>query len=228
MIRSRRLSRRNFLQVVGSSAAALLVPPGLVEHRQFSVVDRFDPPMFGQVFVTQQHLEPVLDSFGEPTGDHHIGVDLNIGEGDEDKGYPIHLIGNGRCLLTSASEACGLGNIAIFEHVMANGTALYSRYAHLGLVFVKAGQSMRRGALVGQIGDSGCQRSAHLHLDIETENAWRESLQAAPRWYPQAAPVWWLRRRSLDPISLFSGSNESLPSGTRLASRLNFILTGDE
>ena len=222
------LSRRNFLQVVFGSSAALLVPPAPPKQSQSSGVDHFDPPLFGQVFVTLQHLEPVLDSFGEPTGDHHIGVDLNIGEGDDDRGFPILLIGNGRCVHTSSSEACGLGNIAIFVHEMPDGVLLYSRYAHLGHIFVEVGQSMRRGELVGQVGESGCQRSPHLHLDIATEAVWRESLQANPRWYPQAAPAWWLRRRFMDPLPLISGTDTLAPLGAKQGTRWDFILTGDE
>lgn len=197
------VSRRGAIKLLGGSLMAGLIPlwtDGQGGER--AAADSFKLPLQGRVLLTSGHLQPYSERSGQPAGTHHIGVDLNIGEGDDDLGFPVYLIAAGICLHASYSQACGLGNIAIFEHRLAQGDRVYSRYAHLDQLAVYPGLMLAAGDTIATVGRSGCQGSSHLHLDVANELAWRESLSQDPRWYPQGAPLWWLKKRFVDPIRL--------------------------
>lgn len=198
------VSRRAALQLFSSSFLAALIPlAGDLQNDQLPVADKFQLPMEGELLLTSTHLELVPSRISQSGNSYHIGIDLNIGQGDDDLGHPVTMIASGKCVLASSSDACGLGNIAIFEHRLPSNEFIYSRYAHLDQLAVFNGAVYEIGQIVGAVGRSGCQGSAHLHLDVANELAWKQSLSPDPRWYPQRAPRWWLERRFLDPLRLF-------------------------
>lgn len=70
---------------------------------------------------------------------------------------------------------CGMGNTVILEHTLADGTTLYSLYAHLDSIAydIAEGQCLEQGAPLGKMGASGYgQRDywpkTHLHLEFKT------------------------------------------------------------
>lgn len=195
------LNRRGALQVLGAGAASILLTPVLPERPdEPALAERFTYPLRGTVYVGYSHLDPVRERSGQQTGEHHIGIDLNRGEGDDDLGSPVGLIANGRCAAVfDGTFMCGLGKLAIFEHPLPEGYSVYSRYAHLDSVQVKPGESYCLDARVGTIGRSGCQRSAHLHLDIATEEMWQRTMHRRAWYYPTKAPTFWIERYFLDP-----------------------------
>jgi len=54
------------------------------------------------------------------------------------------------------------GTTVVIEH--PNGTR--SRYAHLSLALVKAGDTVEPGQLVGRAGSSGRSTGPHVHLEV--------------------------------------------------------------
>ena len=90
----------------------------------------------------------------------HFGLDMAAM-----KGTKVFASESGK--ITVAGYLPGFGNNIIINH--ANN--LKTRYAHLNSIFVRAGQHVSRGQLIGTVGDSGCVRkkghdASHLHFEL--------------------------------------------------------------
>jgi len=69
----------------------------------------------------------------------------------------------------------GLGNTVILEHLLANGTSVYSQYSHLSsFANITVGQYLTANQSVGIMGGTGYERRdrwlTHLHFEIKTHN----------------------------------------------------------
>lgn len=85
----------------------------------------------------------------------HNGVDFKAAYGTK-----IHSTGNG--IVTFAGWQHGYGRIVIIKH--PNGYE--TRYAHLSAISVHVGQSIKRGQVVGKLGNSGISTGPHLHYEV--------------------------------------------------------------
>lgn len=99
----------------------------------------------------------------------HMGDDWNgNGMGNTDLGAPVYATANG--LVVYAKDArMGWGNLVIVRHAYwenAKWNYVDSLYAHLHQIFVRQGQQVRRGQLVGSIGTNHGMYTAHLHFEI--------------------------------------------------------------
>jgi murein DD-endopeptidase MepM/ murein hydrolase activator NlpD len=103
----------------------------------------------------------LTDSFGrrsDPfTGqtEYHTGLDISA-----DKGEPVYATANGT--VDSAGPSGAYGNMVVIRH----GYGLATRYAHLDSFHVKAGDTVRRGDVVGYAGSSGRATGDHLHYEV--------------------------------------------------------------
>ena len=84
----------------------------------------------------------------------HLGVDYGLTKGAKPD---IVAAQAGRIVLVKQMEAHG-GTVAI-DH----GWGLYTTYLHLGKIYVKKGQSVKAGEVVGEMGASGIATGTHLH-----------------------------------------------------------------
>ncbi len=75
-------------------------------------------------------------------------------------GTPIYATGNG--IVETASFVDGYGNCVIIDH----GFGYKSIYAHQSKLAVKAGQSVKRGMLIGYVGNTGVSEAPHLHYEV--------------------------------------------------------------
>ncbi|MGA0111697.1 MAG: murein hydrolase activator EnvC family protein [Chthoniobacterales bacterium] len=99
----------------------------------------------------------------------HMGDDWNgAGGGNTDLGAPVYATAHG--LVVYAKDArMGWGKLVIVRHVFWEGgkwNYVDSVYAHLHQIFVREGQQIRRGQLVGSIGTNRGMYVAHLHFEI--------------------------------------------------------------
>ena len=58
--------------------------------------------------------------------------------------------------------AGGYGRLVMVDH----GGGMQTYYAHLSKISVHAGQELRRGEIVGQVGASGRTTAPHLHYEV--------------------------------------------------------------
>jgi murein DD-endopeptidase MepM/ murein hydrolase activator NlpD len=107
---------------------------------------------------------PITDTFGPRThpifGDvrMHTGIDFGAAEGT-----PIHASADG--VVVSAGVMGGYGNATIIDH----GNSLATLYAHQSRMVVAAGQSVKRGQIIGYVGHTGYATGPHLHFEVRVD-----------------------------------------------------------
>jgi murein DD-endopeptidase MepM/ murein hydrolase activator NlpD len=104
---------------------------------------------------------PVGSGFGFRTdpftgrGALHTGLDFPA-----DVGTPIVAAAGGMVVNTEVHP--GYGNLVEIDH----GNGLVTRYAHASKVLVKAGDLVKRGQNVAQVGNTGRSTGPHLHFEV--------------------------------------------------------------
>ena len=112
---------------------------------------------------------PITSLFGwrvHPiTGDRrfHAGTDLGA-----PTGTPILAAAKGQ--VESANWLGGYGLAVIINH----SSAQQSLYGHMSEIFVKPGQWVEPGTVIGRVGSTGNSNGPHLHFEIRhlTQNGW--------------------------------------------------------
>jgi len=85
----------------------------------------------------------------------HAGVDITGDVGD-----PIFAAGDGTV------EEAGFNRTRGNYIIIAHRTGLKSQYMHLSKIGVKAGQRVRRGDRIGEMGNTGRSTGPHLHFQV--------------------------------------------------------------
>jgi murein DD-endopeptidase MepM/ murein hydrolase activator NlpD len=105
----------------------------------------------------------LMGPFGQRTdpfsgeGAFHKGVDISA-----PTGTPVHATADG--IVVFAEFENGYGRLVKVDH----GGGLSTYYAHLSRSFVRPGQELRRGELVGLVGTTGRVTAPHLHYEVRT------------------------------------------------------------
>ena len=85
----------------------------------------------------------------------HEGVDLAA-----PKGTPVYATGN--AVVREARWRNGYGNLIELNH----GFGYKTRYGHLHKMYVKEGDSVTRGQVIGEVGNTGVSEGSHLHYEV--------------------------------------------------------------
>ena len=148
----------NFLeQNVGEAALPagslqLLSSPGLADLTSTPTLW----PVIGHLTGTfGQRMDPFS---GE--GAFHTGVDISSQYGDS-----VRVTANG--VVIEADERAGYGRLVVVDH----GFGLTTYYGHLSSFNVIAGQQVRRGDTVGNVGVSGRSTGPHVHYEVRINGA---------------------------------------------------------
>jgi murein DD-endopeptidase MepM/ murein hydrolase activator NlpD len=72
-----------------------------------------------------------------------------------------------------------LGNLVVLK----DGDLFYTAFGHLGEIKVRRGEKVRRGAVLGTVGNTGWSTSPHLHYEIRRRDAAGEYRPVDPRIY---------------------------------------------
>ena len=75
-------------------------------------------------------------------------------------GTPIYASGNG--VVTRSGRSATFGRVVYIKH----GYGYKTIYAHMSKIKAKRGQKVKRGDLIGYVGNTGRSVSAHLHYEI--------------------------------------------------------------
>jgi murein DD-endopeptidase MepM/ murein hydrolase activator NlpD len=86
----------------------------------------------------------------------HEGIDFSA-----PVGTPVHVTGDGVVMKVIRSNR-GYGNEILVDH----GFGYVTRYAHLSAFKVKRGQHVRRGQVIGLVGNTGKSTAPHLHYEV--------------------------------------------------------------
>ena len=91
---------------------------------------------------------------------YHPALDIsNLGGG------PIRASDSGTVTVAGWPDASGYGNRVIIDH----GNGYTTLYAHLSAVYVKSGQKISKGEVVGAMGSTGRSSGTHLHIEIRKD-----------------------------------------------------------
>ena len=90
----------------------------------------------------------------------HGGMDFSAPMGTE-----VYVTGDG-VVVDVDKSFWGYGNMVTIEH----GYGYVTRYAHLQSAAVKKGQILKRGQLIGFVGNTGKTTGVHLHYEVRKNN----------------------------------------------------------
>ncbi|MEQ8364240.1 MAG: M23 family metallopeptidase [Cyclobacteriaceae bacterium] len=85
----------------------------------------------------------------------HRGLDFTA-----PKGSPIYATGDG--VIEEAHYSTSFGNVVYIDHNFGFET----RYAHMTEYIVKKGEHVKRGQIIGYVGNSGLSVATHLHYEV--------------------------------------------------------------
>jgi murein DD-endopeptidase MepM/ murein hydrolase activator NlpD len=85
----------------------------------------------------------------------HYGIDYAAAPGTE-----VIATASGTVILTENDPVWGK------RIIIRHGRGMSTKYAHLGVVSVRRGQTVRRGAVIGVIGSSGLTTGPHVHYEV--------------------------------------------------------------
>lgn len=89
----------------------------------------------------------------------HKGLDFSA-----PGGTPVYATGDGKVATSYYSNT--FGNVVYLDH----GFNFETRYAHLSKYIVEAGQHIKRGQIIGYVGNTGTSVSSHLHYEVLFKN----------------------------------------------------------
>lgn len=90
----------------------------------------------------------------------HWGMDFTA-----PRGVPIYATGDGK-VVRADNKSSGYGKHIRIDH----GYGYLSLYAHLGKYNVSLGQKVKRGDLIGFVGNTGRSQAPHLHYEVFKDN----------------------------------------------------------
>jgi murein DD-endopeptidase MepM/ murein hydrolase activator NlpD len=89
----------------------------------------------------------------------HAGIDIAAAPGS-----PIKAPADG--IVTFVGDFESLGNAIVIKH----DSGIMTRYGHTQRVHVRVGQAVKRGALIGTVGNTGKSTGPHLHYEVWVKN----------------------------------------------------------
>lgn len=85
----------------------------------------------------------------------HEGLDIAAAEGK-------HVRAPADGTVVYAGLVSGYGNVVVIDH----GFGIQTRYGHLSQILVKAGQHVKRGQYIAEVGNTGRSTGPHLHYEV--------------------------------------------------------------
>ncbi|HZI80391.1 MAG TPA: M23 family metallopeptidase [Vicinamibacterales bacterium] len=95
------------------------------------------------------------DPVNGQSGDFHPGLDIA-----RDRGQPVYATAAG--LVTFAGGHGNYGNLLVIDH----GYGLETRYGHLMAFLAGKGDQVKRGDVIGRVGNTGRATGNHLHYEV--------------------------------------------------------------
>ena len=127
---------------------------------------KFASPLEGELIVNSPYGPRNLPIDCEFNGCVHTGVDLGGGEGT-----PVYAVADGVISDASGDSSRGCGpHLRIISHKKATGSDIESLYCHMSAGYKNAGDSVKKGDMIGRIGGWGSKGpntfEPHLHLEF--------------------------------------------------------------
>lgn len=119
--------------------------------------------VFGEIRITR-----AMDSAGSPQVEriNHLGTDFA-----QPKGSLVAAVNDG--VVAKAYLDSTYGNSVFVDH----GRGIFTLYLHLDSMRVKAGDVVKKGKIIGTLGETGLASAPHLHLSLKINGVSVDPLQ---------------------------------------------------
>jgi murein DD-endopeptidase MepM/ murein hydrolase activator NlpD len=152
------------LQIAADAPLGIKIDQPLIKPSFFG----FIRPIAGPFFITS--------TFGPRWGRNHNGVDMGCKLGQT----PILAAKSGRVFYCGfgiyGQGYGGYGNTVVIDH----GGGIYSLYAHMALLTVTRGQTVKGGQSIGVCGNTGHSLGAHLHFEVKIGSPYGSQVDPMP------------------------------------------------
>jgi murein DD-endopeptidase MepM/ murein hydrolase activator NlpD len=143
---------------------ALLVPTIGARERKNTKLSRAQPRTPEQYRGGQLEWPvgggTLLSGFGPRDSGFHDGLDIAA-----ETGTPVYAAHDG-VVVYSDNELGGYGELVIVQ----SSSSLISIYAHNAKRFVRAGDKVKRGQLISEVGATGRASGPHLHFEVRVKD----------------------------------------------------------
>ena len=134
----------------------IIVPDGVMPKAQPATRIRQITPNAGTVVASGNFVWPTAGTITQRFVWYHKGVDI------ANSSAPDILAADSGTVVTSGWSTVGYGNHIIIDH----GNGYRTLYAHMQILYVKAGQTVNRGDRIGKMGSTGRSTGTHLHFEV--------------------------------------------------------------
>ena len=153
------ITKLNFQLQIQTGSYETLYKKALEHQTALSHMPAIQPISHKDLIMISSNFGIRSDPFLEQQ-EVHYGLDFVAAAGKD-----VYVTGDGTVTLVKESRI-GYGNEIFIDH----GFGFGSRYAHLSHMLVKEGQIVKRGQLIGKVGESGRATGPHLHYEVLYEN----------------------------------------------------------
>jgi len=149
-------------------AGQYLMIPGAVKpsaiYTSRTTASRFGTltPDAGSVSASGSFIWPASGRITQGYSFYHKAYDIANKSGGQ-----ILAADSGTVTTAGWIDSSGYGNRVIIDH----GNGFVTLYAHMSVVQVKSGQRVKRGDVIGQMGNTGRSTGTHLHFEIRQGGA---------------------------------------------------------
>lgn len=133
----------------------LLVPGGKKEIPKVATVYRGTAPKGAKIGIGR-FIWPTQGALTQAYKPLHQAIDIARAIGT-----PVKAADNGYVVVAGWSNA-GYGNYIVIDH----GNGYQTLYGHLSRIFVKPGDVVTQGAVIGNMGSTGNSTGPHLHFEV--------------------------------------------------------------
>jgi len=133
----------------------IIVPGAKKEIPHVATVYRGTAPAGAKV-GSGRLIWPTSGSLTQGYKPYHRALDLARAVGT-----PIKAADNGYIVVAGWSNA-GYGNYVVVDH----GNGMQTLYGHLSRIFVRPGDVVTSGAVIGNMGNTGNSTGPHLHFEV--------------------------------------------------------------
>ncbi len=126
--------------------------------------------------------------FGPRWGEFHTGVDI----GSYQRNIPIMAAGDGIVTFAGINGSLykGYGRFIKIDHGLnEEGQRILTLYGHLEKIYVRVGQEVKKGDIIGLMGSTGRSSGIHLHFEIRVNGKWVNPLSFFPPDFVHSIPI---------------------------------------
>ncbi|WP_051585770.1 M23 family metallopeptidase [Caldanaerobius polysaccharolyticus] len=117
----------------------------------FEQIEKMSAPVKGTITSRYgMRINPITKK-----SENHTGIDISATQGSD-----VYAAWSGT--VKSVKEDANYGTYVVIDH----GNGYSTLYAHLKAVSVKTGENVKRGDIIGKVGNSGESTAPHLHFEV--------------------------------------------------------------